>query len=84
MVIKFLGEKMDNSAKTGHINLILTLAISLVAPLALILLSYTGVISGTAEFVAAFGVIGSAIYIIGGGILIATQDKKDGENIATA
>lgn len=74
----------DNSAKTGHIFMILTLIVSLIAPLALILLSYTKVISGTAEFIAAFGVIGASIYIIGGGIITLLQDNKDGKNIATA
>lgn len=73
----------NNSAKSGHINLILALIVSVVLPLALIMLSYTGVISGTASFVAAFGVIGSSIYIIGGGILSAYQDKKDIKNEGT-
>ena len=70
---------VDNSAKRGHILLLSTLVITLVAPLALILLSYTGVISGTAEYIAAFAVVASSIYIIGGGILMAVQDKKDGK-----
>lgn len=70
---------VDNSAKRGHILLLGTLVITLVAPLALILLSYTGVISGTAEYIAAFAVVASSIYIIGGGILMAVQDKKDGK-----
>jgi hypothetical protein len=64
--------------------MILALVISLVAPLALILLSYMEIISGTAEFIAAFAVIASALYIVGGGIWTVIQDKKDGENIATA
>lgn len=75
---------MDNSTKTGHINMILTLVISLVAPLALILLSYTEVISGTAVYIAAFAVVASAVYIVGGGIWTVLQDKKDGEALAAA
>ena len=70
---------VDNGAKRGHVLLLGTLVITLVAPLALILLSYTGVVSGTAQYIAAFGVIASALYIIGGGIWMAVQDKKDGE-----
>jgi hypothetical protein len=42
------------------------------------------IISGTAEFIAAFAVIASALYSVGGGIWTVIQDKKDGENIATA
>ena len=72
---------VDNSAKRGHILLLGTLVITLVAPLALILLSYTGVVSGTAEYIAAFAVIASALYIVGGGIWMAVQDKKDGETL---
>lgn len=72
---------VDNSAKRGHILLLGTLVITLVAPLALILLSYTGVVSGTAEYIAAFAVIASALYIVGGGIWMAIQDKKDGETL---
>ena len=72
---------VDNSAKRGHILLLGTLVITLVAPLALILLSYTDVVSGTAEYIAAFAVIASALYIVGGGIWMAIQDKKDGETL---
>ena len=72
---------VDNSAKRGHILLLGTLVITLVAPLALILLSYTGVVSGTAQYIAAFAVIASALYIVGGGIWMAIQDKKDGETL---
>lgn len=77
-----MSSAVDNSAKKGHILLLSTLVITLVAPLALILLSYVEIISGTAQYIAAFGVIASSIYIIGGGILMAVQDKKDGKALS--
>jgi uncharacterized membrane protein len=40
------------------------------------------VISGTAEYIAAIGVIASTIYIIGGSIWMFSQDAKDGHNLA--
>ncbi len=73
---------VDNSSLRGNILMLSSLVVSIVAPLALILLSYTGVISGTAEYVAAFGVIVSTIYIIGGSIWMFSQDVKDGANLA--
>ena len=72
----------NNTALKGHILQISTMTVTLFAPLALIILSYIEVISGTAEYVAAFGVIASTIYIIGGGIWMFTQDAKDGKNLA--
>ncbi len=77
-----MSSTVDNSAKKGHILLLSTLVVTLVAPLALILLSYVEIISGTAQYIAAFGVIASSIYIIGGGILMAVQDKKDGKALS--
>jgi hypothetical protein len=68
---------MDNSTTTGHIYLLGTLVITLVVPLAVILLSYADIISGVGQIVAAFAVLASAIYIVGGGIWTVLQDKKD-------
>jgi len=76
-----MSSTVDNSAKKGHILLLSTLVATLLVPLALILLSYVEIISGTAQYIAAFGVIASSIYIIGGGILMAVQDKKDGKTL---
>lgn len=73
---------VDNSAKAGHILLLSILLATLIAPLALIILSYLDIISGTAQYIAALAVIASAIYIIGGGIWMFIQDKKDGELLA--
>ncbi|HIB28683.1 hypothetical protein [Candidatus Thioglobus sp.] len=72
----------DNSTKKGHILMVSTMAVTLIAPLALIILSYIGAVSGTAEYVAAFGVIASTIYIIGGSIWMFSQDATDGKNLA--
>ncbi len=77
-----MSSTVDNSSAKGNILMISTLAITLVAPLALILLSYIEVITGTAEWIAAFGVIASTIYIIGGSIWMFAQDAKDGQNLA--
>jgi hypothetical protein len=77
-----MSSTVDNSGVRGNILMIGSLAVSLVAPLALIMLSYTEVISGTAEYVAAFGVIASTIYIIGGSIWMFSQDAKDGKKLA--
>jgi hypothetical protein len=71
----------SNDSKTGNLLFLGTLSITLVLPLALILLSYLEIISGTASTIAAFGVILSAIYVVGGGIWMFIQDKKDGEVI---
>ena len=76
-----MSSTVDNSTKKGHILLLSTLVATLLVPLALILLSYVEIISGTAQYIAAFGVIASSIYIIGGGILMAVQDKKDGKTL---
>lgn len=77
-----MSSTVDNSAKKGHILLLSTMVVTLVLPLALIILSYMNIISGTAEYIAAAGVIASSIYIIGGGLLMAFQDKKDGETLS--
>ncbi len=77
-----MSSSVDNSSLRGNILMISTLAISLLAPLALIILSYTEIISGTAEYVAAFGVVASTIYIIGGSIWMFLQDAQDGKNLA--
>ncbi|MBT6022648.1 MAG: hypothetical protein HOG86_04475, partial [Candidatus Thioglobus sp.] len=45
-----MGSTVDNSGVKGNILMISTLAVTLVAPLALIILSYIEVISGTAEY----------------------------------
>jgi hypothetical protein len=77
-----MSSTVDNSAKKGHILLLSTMVVTLVVPLALIILSYMNIISGTAQYIAAAGVIASSIYIIGGGLLMAFQDKKDGETLS--
>ncbi|RUM80901.1 MAG: hypothetical protein DSZ20_04055 [Candidatus Thioglobus sp.] len=77
-----MSSTVDNSAKKGHILLLSTMVVTLVVPLALIILSYMDIISGTAQYIAAAGVIASSIYIIGGGLLMAFQDKKDGETLS--
>jgi hypothetical protein len=77
-----MSSTVDNSAKKGHILLLSTMIVTLVVPLALIILSYMNIISGTAQYIAAAGVIASSIYIIGGGLLMAFQDKKDGETLS--
>ena len=77
-----MSSTVDNSGVRGNILMIATLAVSLVVPLALILLSYTEIISGTAEYIAAIAVILSTIYIVGGSIWMFSQDAKDGQNLA--
>ena len=77
-----MSSTVDNSAKKGHMLLLSTMIVTLVVPLALIILSYMNIISGTAQYIAAAGVIASSIYIIGGGLLMAFQDKKDGETLS--
>jgi hypothetical protein len=77
-----MSSTVDNSSARGHILMIATLAVSVVAPLALILLSYTEVISGTAEYISALAVIISTVYIIGGTIWMLSQDVEDGKNLA--
>jgi hypothetical protein len=77
-----MSSTVDNSSLRGNILMISSLAVSLVAPLALIILSYIEVISGTAEYIAAFGVVASTIYIIGGSIWMFLQDVQDGKNLA--
>ena len=58
------------------------LAITLVLPVALILLSYLDIISGLAQYVAAIAVIAAGVYIVGGGILMFVQDGKDGKALS--
>ncbi len=70
---------VDNSGVKGNILMLSTLVITLVVPLAVVLLSYIGIISGTAQYIAAFAVVASMIYIIGGTIWMYIQDGKDGE-----
>ena len=77
-----MSSSVDNSSLRGNILMISALAISLLAPLALIILSYTKIISGTAEYVAAFGVVASTVYIIGGSVWMFLQDTQDGKNLA--
>ncbi|MDC0390399.1 MAG: hypothetical protein QNL23_05045 [Candidatus Thioglobus sp.] len=77
-----MSSSVDNSSLRGNILMISALAISLLAPLALIILSYTKIISGTAEYVAAFGVVASTVYIIGGSVWMFLQDAQDGKNLA--
>ncbi len=77
-----MSSTVNNSAAKGHVLLLSTLVVTLVAPLALILLSYVEIISGTSQYISAFAVTASMIYIIGGTIWMATQDKKDGEQLA--
>jgi hypothetical protein len=77
-----MSSTVDNSSAKGHILMITSLVVSVVAPLALILLSYTEVISGTAEYISALAVIISTVYIIGGTVWMMSQDAKDGKNLA--
>lgn len=77
-----MSSSVDNSSLRGNILMISALAISLLAPLALIILSYTKIISGTAEYVAAFGVVASTVYIVGGSVWMFLQDAQDGKNLA--
>jgi hypothetical protein len=79
---KRMSSSVDNSSLRGNILMISALAISLLAPLALIILSYTKIISGTAEYVAAFGVVASTVYIVGGSVWMFLQDAQDGKNLA--
>ncbi|QKQ24257.1 hypothetical protein HUE58_03735 [Candidatus Ruthia endofausta] len=77
-----MSSTVDNSDVRGNILMLSTLVVTLVLPLALIILSYIGIISGTAEYVSAFAVIASMIYIVGGTIWMFTQDSKDGEQLS--
>jgi hypothetical protein len=77
-----MSPTVDNSAKKGHILFLSTMVVTLVLALALIILSYMNIISGTAQYIAAAGVIASSIYIIGGDLLMTFQDKKDGETLS--
>jgi len=77
-----MSSTVDNSAKKGHILLLSTLVVTLVAPLALILLSYVGIIEGTSQYISSAAVIAAMVYIIGGTIWMFIQDKKDGEMLA--
>jgi hypothetical protein len=72
-----MSSTVDNSTTKGHILLLSTLVVTLVAPLALILLSYMGIISGTAEYISSVAVIASSIYIVGGTIWIGNSGQKD-------
>ncbi len=73
-----MSSTVDNSGVRGNMLMLSTLVVTLVLPLALIVLSYIGIISGTAEYVSAFAVIASMIYIVGGTIWMFVQDSKDG------
>lgn len=70
---------MSKKELEGHLYLIGTLFVILIAPFLLILLSYLEIISGTAGYVAALGVLGTGAYIIGGWILTVIADKEDGQ-----
>ncbi|MBW5290225.1 MAG: hypothetical protein Rsou_0696 [Candidatus Ruthia sp. Asou_11_S2] len=72
-----MSSTVDNSGVKGNILMLSTLVVTLVLPLALIILSYIGIISNTAEYVSAFAVIASMIYIVGGTIWMFAQDSKD-------
>ncbi len=75
---------VDNSGVKGNILMLSTLVVTLVVPLLWVLLSYDGIalISGTAVYVAAFAVIASVLYVVGGGLWMFVQDKKDGEQLS--
>lgn len=77
-----MSSTVDNSGVRGNILMLGTLVVTLVLPLALILLSYIGIIEGTATYIAALAVVLSAIYVIGGAFWMFSQDAKDGENLA--
>jgi uncharacterized membrane protein YqjE len=76
-----MSSTVDNSGKTGNILMLGSLAVSLVLPLALIMLSYLGIISGTAQYIVAIAVILSSVYIIGGSIWMFFQDIEDGKTL---
>ncbi|WP_428095869.1 hypothetical protein [Candidatus Thioglobus sp.] len=76
-----MSSTVDNSGLKGNILMISTLAVSLVVPLALIMLSYLEIISGTADYIVAFAVIASTIYIVGGSIWMFYQDSQDGKGL---
>ncbi|WP_024792169.1 hypothetical protein [Candidatus Ruthturnera calyptogenae] len=77
-----MSSTVDNNNVRGNILMLSTLVVTLVLPLALIILSYIGIISGTAEYVSAFAVITSMIYIIGGTIWMFIQDSKDSAQLS--
>jgi hypothetical protein len=72
---------MQPTELKAHLLFLGTLTIMLIIPLALIILSYTGVISGTADYIIAFAVVISFIYIIGGGIYSFIQDGRDAKEL---
>ena len=77
-----MSSTVDNSGLRGNILMLGTLVITLVLPLALILLSYMEIISGTGSYIAATAVILSTIYVVGGAFWMFSQDAKDGKNLA--
>ncbi|NYT52017.1 MAG: hypothetical protein H0A74_00265 [Candidatus Vesicomyosocius endoextente] len=76
-----MSSTVDNSNIRGNILMLSTLIITLILPLILIILSYIDIISGTSEYIYAFAVITSMIYIIGGTIWMFTQDLKDSKQL---
>ncbi len=77
-----MSSALDNSGIRGNILMLSILVVTLVLPLTLIVLSYIGIISGTAKYVSAFAVIASMIYIVGGTIWMFIQDSKDGGQLS--
>jgi hypothetical protein len=77
-----MSSSLDNSSLRGNILMISALVIFLLVPLALIILSYPEIISGTAEYVAVFGVVTSFMYIIGDSVWMFLQDAQYSKNLA--
>ena len=77
-----MSSTVDNSGVRGNILMLGTLVVTLVLPLALILLSYIGIISGIAVYVAALAVALSVIYVVFGSVWMFSQDAKDGQQLA--
>jgi len=65
------------SAASGNLLMLGTLSVTLIFPLALIILSYLNIIEGIAMYIAAMAVIFSAVYIIIGSTWMFWQDSKD-------
>jgi hypothetical protein len=83
MILGYASMKNDNNksnSTSGNLLLISTIALTLLIPVSLILLSYLELINGTllGHIVTAVAVITASAFIIVGGIWMYVQDKKDG------
>jgi uncharacterized membrane protein len=75
-------KKEKKSNLSGHILMMSVMTLTLLLPLAVILGSYMDMLDGQSigMFITSVAVVFSGIYIIGGNILMAFQDKEDGQN----